>query len=280
MQAPIPRIPTLLSGSRMVRSTSVQGASVISLNESGDAASVVMTGGEVRTGISVSLGNLAVSGGQVRGFDNPMYGADAVFVSSSAQITGGTFTGGNCRPSRRAALSSPRPGRRTASRRSRHSPSVAGPFIGGTGSGGYYGGTTGYSLLSLGNTTVTGGHFLSPIAINGAYGGVTDFVGTHLTYNNNILSGFLENGDPIHVQVYASAVSATGERFRNGSSLLFGFVEQPLESVERSQPQSDPGARDPDDLRPHVVPRARPPEASGVPRQSQVLSPDERRKTP
>ena len=50
------------------------GASVISLNESGDAASVVMTGGEVRTGISVSLGNLAVSGGQVRGFDNPMYG--------------------------------------------------------------------------------------------------------------------------------------------------------------------------------------------------------------
>ena len=149
--------------------------------------------------------------------------ADAVFVSSSAQITGGTFTGGNAPVQAGSAVvasAGTADGKPTIS-------SLAisgGTFIGGTGSGGYYGGTTGYSLLSIGNTTVTGGHFLSPIAINGAYGGVTDFVGTHLTYNNNILSGFLQNGDPIHVEIFASAVNAivndsgTDVRFFSGSS--------------------------------------------------------------
>ena len=34
------------------------------------------------------------------------------------------------------------------------------------------------TTFALGNTTVTGGNFLSPIAINSAYGGVTDFLGT------------------------------------------------------------------------------------------------------
>jgi hypothetical protein len=82
-----------------------------------------------------------------------------------------------------------------------------GTFAGGTG-GGSYGGSTGYALASAGNTTITGGHFLSPIAINTAYGGHTDFLGTNLTYHDGVLSGVLANGDPIHVRIYPDSVHA------------------------------------------------------------------------
>jgi hypothetical protein len=83
-----------------------------------------------------------------------------------------------------------------------------GTFAGGTGAGGFYGGSTGYSLLSLGNTTITGGHFLSPIAISTAYGGHTDILGTNLTYHDGVLSGVLANGDPIQVRIYPDFLPA------------------------------------------------------------------------
>ena len=95
-----------------------------------------------------------------------------------------------------------------------------GTFIGGTGPRGYYVGTTGYSLISMGNTTVTGGNFQSPIAINGSYGGETDFIGKSLTYQNGILSGFPQNGDPIHVQIYPDFATGTV----NGSSTELSFL--------------------------------------------------------
>jgi hypothetical protein len=185
------------------------GADVLYVSASGGGASINMSGGQVESGILVGPGSLIISGGQSRGFYSTAYGENGVSVfQSSAQITGGTFIGGN---SPGQAGSGVAGGAGTAN----GTPYLStlnisgGTFIGGTGSGGYYGGTTGYSLLSLGNTTVTGGNFLSPIAINAAYGGVTDFLGTHLTYNNNILSGLLQNGDPIHVQVFADAANVT-----------------------------------------------------------------------
>jgi hypothetical protein len=199
------------------------GATVLSASESGSGASIVMSGGQVQAGISVNSGNLTVTGGQSRGYDNSAYGGDGVFVSSSAQISGGTFTGGNSpgqAGSGVVASAGTVDGRPTLSTVD----ISGGTFVGGTGSGGYYGGTSGYSLASLGDTTVTGGHFLSPIVINAAYGGVTDFLGSHLTYQNGILSGLLKDGDPIHVQVFAAGATAavndsgTEVRFASGPS--------------------------------------------------------------
>ena len=71
------------------------GADVLYVSGSGNGASITMSGGQVETGISVDQGNLNISGGQSRGSDNSTFGGDAVFVSSSAQITGRTFIGGN-----------------------------------------------------------------------------------------------------------------------------------------------------------------------------------------
>ena len=186
-----------------------------STSTSPNGASITMSGGQVETGITVDLGsNLSISGGQSRGYDNPSFGGNAVFVSSSAQITGGTFIGGNSSGQAGSGV--------VGSAGTAYTAGIAegkpflstlnisgGTFVGGTGSGGYYGGSTGYSLLSIGNTTVTGGNFLSPIAINTAYGGETDFLGTHLTYQNGILSGLLQNGDPIHVQINPDFTAAT-----------------------------------------------------------------------
>ena len=184
-----------------------------------------MSGGWVGSGITVEYGNssLSISGGQVLGNSNLQALGDAVSVTSTAQITGGLFVGGN---SSGQAGSGVAGGAGTAYSRNLVGTTFlstlnisGGTFIGGTGSGGYYGGSTGYSLLSIGNTTVTGGNFLSPIAINAAYGGETDFFGTHLTYKNNILSGLLENGNPIDVRVYLD--SAIGTVNASGTEVSF-----------------------------------------------------------
>ena len=129
-------------------------------------------------------------------------------------VTGGTFVGGNSSTYPGSAIVGTAGDGHLAG-----NPTViplvstlkisGGTFIGGTGSGGYYGGTTGYSLISIGNTTVTGGNLQSPIAINGSYVGQTDFIGKNLTYQNGILSGLLQNGDPIHVQIYPDFATGT-----------------------------------------------------------------------
>jgi hypothetical protein len=185
------------------------GADILYAAANGNTSSITMSGGKVESGIEANSGKLAISGGQSIGSDNPAYGGDGIFVAqSTAQISGGTFTGGN---STGQAGSGVVGSAGTADGKPFLSTLTisGGTFIGGIGSGGYYGGTTGYSLDSIGNTTVTGGHFLSPIAINAAYGGRTDFLGYNLTYQNGILSGLLQNGDPIHVQIFNSGANAT-----------------------------------------------------------------------
>jgi hypothetical protein len=213
------------------------GADVLyaSTSTSPNVASITMSGGQVETGITVDQGSLSISGGQSRGSDNSVFGGDAVFVSSSAQITGGTFIGGNSSGQAGSGV--------VGSAGTDYTAGIVGgkaflstlnisggTFIGGTGSGGYYGGSTGYSLLSIGNTTVTGGHFLSSIAINAAYGGETDFLGTHLTYQNHILSGLLQNGDPIHVEIYPDFAVATVNASGTEVSFLPSSSTAPLPS--------------------------------------------------
>jgi hypothetical protein len=184
------------------------GASVRAASTDSDGASIAMSGGQVTNGISIDPGKLDVSGGQVRGSDSSSFAGNAVTVTwGTASISGGTFTGGN---------SSFQPGSGVAglSGTINGTPTVStlnisgGTFIGGTGSGAAFG-NTGYSLISSGDTTVTGGHFLSPIDIFPAHGAGTDFLGTNLTYHDNILSGMLQNGDAIDVRVYGSSASVS-----------------------------------------------------------------------
>jgi len=208
------------------------GAQISSAGTSTDpnGASITMNGGWVGNGITVENGNssLSISGGVVLGNFNLQALGDALTVSSTAQITGGVFIGGNSSGQAGSGVSGSAGtayswvGSNLVGTTFLSTLKISGgTFIGGTGSGGYYGGSTGYSLLSLGNTTVTGGTFMSPIAINGAYGGETDFLGSHLTYKNNILSGLLENGNPIDVRVYLdSAIGAV-----NASGTEVSFLE-------------------------------------------------------
>jgi hypothetical protein len=178
------------------------GALVSSVQGLGPDVSVRMTGGQVTGGISIGRGQLEITGGQSRGYDGPAYGGDGVNIFwTTARIDGGTFTGGDSSGQVGSAVvgsAGTADGVPVLSTLTIH----GGTFLGGTGSGGYYGGTTGYSLLSIGNTTVTGGQFLSPIAINASDGGETDFFGTNLSFQDHILSGLLQDGDPIHVQVF------------------------------------------------------------------------------
>lgn len=184
------------------------GADALSVNGFSPSASIVMTDGQVSGGIQSNGSGLQISGGRSRGYDNQSYGGDAVSVfMATARIKGGTFVGGNS-PGQAGSAVVGSAGTSDGKPASSTLEIGGGTFIGGTGSGGYYGGNTGYSLLSIGNTTVTGGQFLSPIAINGAYGGVTDFVGSHLSFNNNILSGFLKDGEAINVPVFLASASA------------------------------------------------------------------------
>jgi MYXO-CTERM domain-containing protein len=179
---------------------------------SDNTATITMSGGKVEQGISGQQGTITISGGQINGAASNEINALDVF--SSAVISGGTFIGANSTTYPGSAIVGSAGDGHTAGS-SVVIPIMStlkisgGTFIGGTGSGGFYGGTTGYSLVSIGKTTVTGGKFDSPIAINGSYGGKTDFIGKSLTYQNGILSGFLQNGDPIHVQIYPDFTTAT-----------------------------------------------------------------------
>jgi len=174
---------------------------------------ITMSGGQVDNGILISQGNLTVSGGQSHGWDYSSSATSAgngaaIYYQSSAQITGGTFIGGNSPVA--AGSGFVNAAANVDGKLFLSTLNISGgTFIGGTGSGGGSGGSTGYSLFSGGDTTVTGGHFLSPIAIDTSAGGETDFLGTHLTYQNGILSGLLQNGDPIHVQIYPDFTTAT-----------------------------------------------------------------------
>jgi hypothetical protein len=191
----------------------------------GAAASVRMTGGQVNAGIDINRGSLEVSGGLALGLNSSLYGGDGVTVFwGQASITGGTFTGGNTsNPAGQAGSGVVGSAGTWDGMPVLSTLNISGgTFSGGTGAGGYYGGSTGYSLVSLGNTTITGGHFLSPIAINTAYGGQTDFLGAHLTYHDQILSGLLLSGAPISVRIYPdfanAVVNATGTEVRFSSS--------------------------------------------------------------
>jgi hypothetical protein len=208
------------------------GADILYAAANGNTSSITMSGGKVESGIEANSGKLAISGGQSIGYDNPAYGGDGVFVGqSAAQISGGTFTGGNSSGQAGSGIVG-------SAGTAGGKPFVStltisgGTFIGGTGSGGYYGGSTGYSLDSLGNATISGGHFLSPIAINAAYGAETDFLGHNLTYQNGILSGLLQNGDPIRVQIYNSgataSVNSSGTEVRFFSSSPTSPISDPL----------------------------------------------------
>jgi len=227
-------VSTATNGSYYVQNGTLNilpGSDITSVSAYGSGASVTMSGGQVKTGMQVNLGNITVSGGESRGFDNSAYGGNGlgVFFQSSAQIKGGTFIGGNSGGQAGSGVVA-------SAGTSNGNPVIStlnisgGTFIGGTGSGGYYGGSTGYSLLSIGNTTVTGGNFLSPIAVNTAYGGETDFVGTHLTYQNGILSGLLQNGNPINVQIYPDFTGATVNASGTEVSFLSSSSTAPLPS--------------------------------------------------
>jgi hypothetical protein len=184
------------------------GGNLLSISAYYPGGTVNMSGGLVDQGISVAGSAVSVSGGQSRGFSGTTFGDDALSVfNGTGRITGGTFAGGNS-PGQAGSAVVASAGQVDGKPASSTLDISGGTFVGGTGSGGYYGGTTGYSLLSLGNTTVTGGHFLSPIAINGAYGGVTDILGSHLSFSNNTLSGLLKDGDPINAQVFLSSATA------------------------------------------------------------------------
>ncbi|MHB1559007.1 MAG: PEP-CTERM sorting domain-containing protein [Isosphaeraceae bacterium] len=178
--------------------------SIVLSASSNPSATINMTGGQVNDGIN-NAGPINISGGSVTVLPSQEYGLDALFDGSTATITGGTFIGGSVTGMGQAGS-----GVSDTAGNVSGVPYVAtlnisgGTFSGGTGAGGYYGGTTGYSLESLGITSVTGGNFLSPIAITTAYGGVTRFFGTNLSFTNGILSGVLKNGDSIDARVYGS----------------------------------------------------------------------------
>jgi hypothetical protein len=184
------------------------GAEVSSVSGTGNPAAIHMSGGSVSNGIVIAAGaDLTVSGGESRGSD---YGRNGLLVyDATANITGGTFVGADG-PGQAGSGVVGLAGDGSGVPVVWSTLNISGgTFQGGTGSGGYYGGTTGYSLLSLGDTTVTGGRFLSPIAIITSYGGVTDFLGTNLSYHDYILSGTLQNGDPIDVRVYPGIPDAS-----------------------------------------------------------------------
>jgi hypothetical protein len=199
-----------------------------SITGAGAGAAVNMTGGQVNAGIEINQASLNASGGAVRGFDSSLYGGDGVMVSDgTANIAGGTFIGGNTsNPDGQAGSAVVGSAGTSDGKPVRSTLNISGgTFTGGTGAGGFYGGTTGYSLISIGNTTVTGGHFQSPIAINTAYGGRTDFIGTHLSYHDQVLSGVLSNGDPINVRIYPDATSAVVNA--TGTDVTFGSSSPP-----------------------------------------------------
>jgi hypothetical protein len=202
-----------------------------------NTATINMSGGQVETGITVQQGALNVSGGHVTG-GSLGSGGNAVYDMASAVIMGGTFIGGiaptypGSAPYAGSAVVNSagtyyQAGNPTGTVFLSTLKISGGTFIGATGAPGPYGGPTGYSLVSIGNTTVTGGNFQSPIVIDGSSGGRTDFIGKNLTYQNGILSGLLENGDPIHVQIYPDFTNATVNSDGTEVSFVSGLGNSP-----------------------------------------------------
>jgi hypothetical protein len=186
----------------------------------GASATISMTGGQVNDGIDIGGGTINVSGGVVNAIPALEFGTDALADSGTANISGGTFTGGNVTAGNTYSAEAAGNGVMVYSMGTLNI--SGGTFSGGTGAGGYYGGSTGYSLESLGHATITGGNFLSPIAIVTASGGQTSFFGTNLAFTNGILSGVLKDGDPINVQILGGfgsvVVSANGTEVSFSSS--------------------------------------------------------------
>lgn len=215
------------------------GAEIFSVYDYNDeAGKVTMSGGRVDNGIHINRGIFEAVGGESRGGGSYYDGLNVSW--GEARISGGTFIGGD---------SSVQPGNGVAGSSGNWDgvPFLSqlaisgGTFIGGTGSGGYYGGDSGYSLLSLGNTTVTGGEFLSPIAINAAFGGVTSFFGTDLSYDaaTHTLSGILQNGDAIHALLYLSAgtvATAVGD----GTEITFSYDPGSSPTTQEPPPVPEP----------------------------------------
>lgn len=79
------------------------GAVNLSVQSSGNGATILMSGGQVQDGITVNQGSLNISGGQVNGYDNPAYGGNAVFVSAQCKSQGG-FSPEETRPAWREAV--------------------------------------------------------------------------------------------------------------------------------------------------------------------------------
>jgi hypothetical protein len=196
---------------------------------------ITMSGGATY-GIDVTRGDVTVSGGQA----GNAHSADGLTIfHGTANITGGTFVGGNS-PTHAASAVVGSAGTDNGVPVLSTLNISGGTFQGGTGSGGYYGGTTGYSLVSIGNTTVTGGHFLSPIAINTSLGGVTDFLGTNLSYHDHILSGILQNGDSINVRVYPDIADATVNG--TGTEVRFGRAGPASPVLDPPMPVPEPAS--------------------------------------
>lgn len=206
---------------------------------------ITMTGGQVRD-INAGLYGITISGGQIGlGGTSPGYGG--LEVEGQAVITGGTFTGasGNSYFASGSAVvgnagTNVGPGNTQTPFMSTLKIS-GGTFIGGS----YIDGFnpldprvtfSGYSLVSEGNTTVTGGKFLSEILINGFMGGETDFIGKNLKFQSGILSGLLQNGDPINVQVWAQSANAIVNSTGTEVSFVSTVTPPPASSLQTAQP--------------------------------------------
>jgi hypothetical protein len=206
-----------------------QNGHVLSLSLSvDDRATVTISGGQVDAGVSVSLGGVDVAGGTIRGYSAaPLgYGAGQALevLKGSAHITGGTFIGGDSvvGPGGSAIVGyagtwDDKPYLSTLN-------IGGGTFVGGTGSG-----IGGFSLVSFGDTTISGGDFRSPIQINTGLGGTTEFLGSNFVYNDStyVLSGILKNGDPINVAIHPMGnikvdVSGSEVRFSAGAAPPIG----------------------------------------------------------
>jgi len=208
---------------------------------------ITMTGGSVRD-MNSGLYGVTISGGQIGGAGtSPGYGG--LEAEGPAVITGGTFTGayGNGYWASGSAVVGDAgdlhgPGNTVTPFMSTLKIS-GGTFIGGTYVDGYNpsdprGVWSGYSLVSEGNTTVSGGKFLGPILINGFMGGETDFIGKNLTFQSGVLSGLLQNGDPINVQVSAESVNAIVNSTGTEVSFVSTVPPPPASSLLTAQPQA------------------------------------------
>ena len=197
----------------------VSGGKVSTVSSSMEASgSVKMSGGEVDQGIMITQGSFEATGGTVLSSSASPYGKDGLSVTNaSARILGGTFAGvqasagtWNVHSSDGGWLSTPFLSKLQIG---------GGTFLSGSAFSDYY--RTAYSLLSIGNTTVTGGRFSAPIIVNGGSGGTTEFLGTNLAYNDSshILSGVLQNGDRIDVMVDLFGAGASVNE--SGTEVLF-----------------------------------------------------------